>query len=198
MTQKISLPTRYAGSGWMRPPMVRSSPFPFIPSLGFPAFLCGALGIAAVLAPEWIEGYIPHFRERYLPIVSLVIVFALLSSLWRLIKATVGALFFGVAALGLLYSFSSFSGGMLRTIPLPNFMRPSHYSEYTHPTRQSGPDTLSPTRSVNTILPKSKLPPALPDEAYFPRPKTQTEGFSFERVPGGKTIVQSIKEFIRE
>lgn len=200
MTQKTAIPTQYSHSQWMRPSLMRTLPFPFIPSMGFPAIVCGALGIASVLAPEWVEGYIPHFRERYLPIVSIVIVVALLSSLWRLIKATAGTLFFGVAALGLLYSFhGGFTNNLTHNLSLPNFLRSTHYSEST-PAASSRAMT-QPSHSINgsesAITPRNKLPPALPDEAYFPKARSNTEGIGFGGIRGGNSILERIKDTIR-
>lgn len=194
MTQNISLPTRYATSQWIRPSIFPGRILPFLPSLGFPAIICGALGIASVVAPQWVETIIPHFRERYLPVVSIVVALALLSFVWRLIKATVGMFFFGVAALALLYSFN---GGSISHFSIPDFLKPSHYS-VSSPSAQRPPflphSAYYPTSS---ILPKSKLPPALPDEAYFPRPKSQEESYGLGRVGATDQIAQQIRNLLR-
>lgn len=181
MTHNVSLPTKYSASQWMRPTICPGHFLPRLPSLGLPATMCGLLAIATLIAPEWVDSIIPHFRERYLPVVSIIIALSLLGALWRLVKATVGLLFFGAAALALLYTVY---GGTLKGFSLPNFISTPQTSALRQPPTQKVNGEHAFSNPVASILPRPKLPPALPDEAYFPKPKSADDVLGLEQFGG--------------
>ncbi len=186
MTHNVTLPTRYLTSRSTWPAIFPGRYLPRLPFLGLPATICGILAIATLVAPEWIDSILPNFRQRYLPIVSFVVALALLGSIWRLVKATVGLLFFGAAALALIYSVY---GGTLKNFRIPGFSIPN-FSQTSHTTTSVEAPTqkyLFPDKVFNpftTGVSRSKLPPALPDEAYFPKQRTPEDGLGLNQTGG--------------
>jgi hypothetical protein len=124
---------------------------------------CGLCALAGLLAPVWVEQMLPGYRTTYAPLIALVVALALLRSVWRLLSSIVSLSFFAAAAVALILTFKPHM--------LPNFSLPlSSPGTKILPasTAEAPPRRIEPTRVYRS------LPPALPDEAYFPSRKADT------------------------
>jgi hypothetical protein len=185
MTHNLSLPSRYSTSRTVWPTVFPSRFIPRLPSLGLTATMCGLIAIATILAPQWVDSILPNFRERYLPIVSIVVGLSLLGAFWRLIKATLGLLFFGAATLALIYTAY---GASFKNFEFPKLNQTDRISTsvQTPTQRYLFPDSV--LNSINQVPSRAKLPPALPDEAYFPKQRSPEGGGTINNTGGINSI----------
>lgn len=160
-----------ATSRFVLTPLWRT-PLPKLPLL--PTLICGVCAIVGWVAPSWLETMLPGYHTKYLPIILLIVCFALIRSVYRLIRSIVGILFFGAATLAIvltifpaLSSYSPSSTLMARrSLSLPNYIADWRSIPGRSSLAKALPDSNREYRS---------LPSPLPDEAYFPKARSGSD-----------------------
>jgi len=161
----------------LRAPVTYGNPFlsPLSGLLGTGLTLAGLIVIANMIAPQFVEQIIPHWRTQYGTLILVAVVLGFIRAIWRLVIPIAALGFWILAVFALTHSV------MPKSFTLPQAQQ--FLSEST----QAAPTTVSAPSTKPIIGTK-----ALPDAAFFPAQQNQGLG-ALSKVPGISAITKFFK-----
>ena len=169
------IPSRPSPAYFPRNPYLPRIPMFFGPAFGLlntALLISGMIAIGSVVAPEAVERAIPGWRGEFGLLVIVGVALGLLRSVWRLFIPILGVAFWIVAVMCIWKP----NLAALPALPIPSLAQSQHVQ-------------AAPVSSEVKV--RSSLPPALPNEAYFP-----SQGGSFSGGNIGGSIQRLIKRSV--